>query len=451
MCAVLLTVWLCSASSVWAQSNMIRFDYRRAAVDNPLKGLVPYQHPAADRFPHSMEFNYLPLSKLVIGEKVYDWRPLERLLEDIRSRGNQTVFRIFLEYPKKKNCIPRYLVDAGLKIHRYKNTNTAPFPPAAVETPDYEDPRLRRCLQDFIAALGRKYDGDPRVAYITAGLLGTWGEWHTYPRDDLWASKRTQNEVLDAYERAFKKTPILLRYPAKQKHYAQAANHRRPFGYHDDSFAYATLDTGRSEDDWYFEPALVAAQATKKWQQHPIGGEIRPEVWGCCFDSNPCTKPDQAFAACRDKLHVTWLMDTGLFEKPTSAERLQRATVAVQKMGYEFQVTRVQRDQRVIQVTVKNTGIAPFYHADWTAELAFLRNGQLLGPPTQTNWELTKLLPGATATKSWTLRSAPRNDPPNSRLALRIANPMPNGKPLRFANVSQDADRDGWLTLWKSQ
>jgi hypothetical protein len=52
-----------------------------------------------------------------------------------------------------------------------------------------------------IAALGSRYDGDPRIAFITAGLLGTWGEWHVYPHDaTLWASPMmVQDEVLDAY------------------------------------------------------------------------------------------------------------------------------------------------------------------------------------------------------------------------------------------------------------
>jgi hypothetical protein len=32
-------------------------------------------------------------------------------------------------------------------------------------------------------------------------------------------------------------------------------------------------------------------------------------------------------------------------------------------------------------------------------------------------------------------------------LLIRIANPLETGQPVRFANRSQDADVDGWLTL----
>ena len=30
---------------------------------------------------------------------------------------------------------------------------------------------------------------------------------------------------------------------------------------------------------------------------------------------------------------------------------------------------------------------------------------------------------------------------------MRLVNPLPNGKPLRFANAEQDRDLPGWLTL----
>ena len=32
-------------------------------------------------------------------------------------------------------------------------------------------------------------------------------------------------------------------------------------------------------------------------------------------------------------------------------------------------------------------------------------------------------------------------------LAVRVPNPLPQGKPLRFANATQDVDAPGWLSL----
>ena len=61
-CAVLLT-WQAAAGTTVRQL----LEYAPAPVDNPLKGLVPYAGDKRDLFPHSLEFNYLPLSALVIG------------------------------------------------------------------------------------------------------------------------------------------------------------------------------------------------------------------------------------------------------------------------------------------------------------------------------------------------------------------------------------------------
>jgi hypothetical protein len=34
-------------------------------------------------------------------------------------------------------------------------------------------------------------------------------------------------------------------------------------------------------------------------------------------------------------------------------------------------------------------------------------------------------------------------------VALRVVNPLPNGKPLRFANADQDRHATGWLSVGK--
>lgn len=421
-------------------------EYQAAPIDNPLKGLVPYADPEPDRFPHSLEFSYVKFSDLVVGPDRYNWKPLEQLLDDIQSRGNQTVFRVYLEYPGHKNAIPKFLINDGLKVTRWQNDEEATDGEKGwVETPDYENPKLRKALQQFIAALGEKYDGDPRVGYITAGLLGMWGEWHTYPREELWASKQTQNLVLDAYESAFTRTPILLRYPAGDDHDEQASNFQRAFGYHDDSFAYATLDTGKRKDDWFFQNNLNDSGAGDKWKTCPIGGEIRPEVWGCCFDEKPCTPKTQSFARCRAEMHVTWLMDSGMFESQADDARLKNAKQEVQKMGYEFFVKsafiKTIGGNSILQIEVKNTGIAPFYHSGWTIHVR--PNGDGGGNQIDTNLELTGIMPGEVKALEFTL---PENF--GNKIMVGVPNPMDGGKALRFANKNQNADQSFDQSEW---
>lgn len=424
--------------------------YAPAPIDNPLKGLVPYARDVRDRFPHSMEFNYLAMAPVVTAKDTYDWTPVENLLNDIASRGHQAVLRFYLEYPGKPTAIPAYLLKQGLKVHRYTNTNTAPFPPDASVTPNYEDKDLRECIQNFIQAFGKKYDGDPRIGFITAGILGSWGEWHTYPRNELWASKTVQNEVLDAYETAFKTTPILLRYPAREGHYSQTANAQRRFGYHDDSFAWATVDTGKKEDNWFFIPLLTAAKASQKWKSHPIGGEIRPEAWGIVFDPEPSDKKVQNFAECVTQTHVTWLMDSGMFRQNQSESRRKVAEQQVRRMGYELHISEITLQQSKgklgLTLNVVNRGVAPFYYP-WKTEYALLSETgnlvkQLLG-----NNRVNNILPDNPPSlwkETLDFKGVRKG---TYHLALRVPNPLPNGKPLKFANQTQDQHREGWLSL----
>lgn len=427
-------------------------EYVPAAVDNPLKGLVPYSGDNREKFPHSMEFNYVPLGELMNGMNEFHWEPLEELLNDVASRGHQAIFRVWMVYPGKDEGIPEFLVRDGLKVTTWLNDNTAPFPPEKVHTPDYNDPRLRMALKNFIAAMGKKYDGDPRIGFITAGLLGTWGEWHEYPREDLFASKETQAEVLDEYSAAFSITPVLLRYPTGDDHWIYTKNADRPFGYHDDSFAWATLDTGRKKDDWFYMPSLKLAgpEAMAKWETHPIGGEIRPELWGKIFDDKVTHKQAQNFDQCVQETHVSWLMDTGMMEKKQSSTRIRNASRAAQKMGYEFHVAQAsvsrEASTRKVSVQLRNTGVAPFYY-DWKIIVAAIgKNGTAI-KEWPTDWKITGLLP-EDSPRVWQLSLATPEIPDNVEfLAFRVVNPLLNGMPLRFANMAERQQADGWFRI----
>jgi hypothetical protein len=429
--------------------SRVALKYAPAAVDNPLKGLVPYEQDVRALFPHSLEFNYLPYSALVKGYDEFDWKPLDEMLDRMASRGHQAVLRIFLEYPKRKDVIPEFLIKDGLKVTKWLYTETHPLPHAPIETPDYENANLRKSMKNFIAAFGKKYDRDPRIGFVTAGLLGAWGEWHNYQRNELFASKTVQAEVMDAYEAAFKNTPVLMRYPVGEKNHDKAPNDRRKLGYHDDSFAWATLDTGKKNDSWFYMAALKAAgpSALDKWKTQPIGGEIRPEAWSVVFDDNPGNPQIQNFRKCVETTHATWLMDSGMFKKQP-ADRVRRAEEQVRRMGYEFHAPTVSigtaKDDRIsVTLEIENRGVAPFYR-DWPAEWALLQGDKVEKTFVGTG-KLTDLLPGDKP-RQWSetlnltgLRAG------KYTLAIRIANPMKGGKPIRFANETQNSN--GWLSL----
>ena len=443
-----------------------QLEYRAAGCGQPLQGLVPYdgdwaewaagQHDEkpgrVDRvFPHTMEYSYFPLGELAPKPGEFDWAPLERKLDQVASRGHQMVFRVFIEYPGRSNGLPKWLADDGVAVTRWRSDTATEAEEGLIITPDYEDPRLRDLLVDFVEAMGAKYDGDPRVGYITAGLIGIWGEWHTYPKPELMASPDTQKLVLDAYERAFESTPILLRYPSDASE-EFANNVGRRFGYHDDSFAWATLPTGRNADDWFFLSLMDDAGAGEQWKTQPIGGEIRPELWGKIFDA-PIGQPKRAhrkaqdFMECVERSHVTWLMESGFFgdDQPTGKKgqkRFDNALERVARMGYEFHVRSCRyTDDNQLEVTVANTGVAPLYH-DWQPTLQVATGDSI--QTVETDWSLAKLLPDEEASFVIHLPDAANAEAP---VLMQIPNALPGARPIKFANSTQDQDIDGWLTL----
>jgi hypothetical protein len=440
-------------------------------VDNPLKGLVPYANPKPGRFPHSLEFTYLPLAQLMIGPEEFNWEPLDRFLAGVARRGNQAVFRVWLEFPSQPTGVPRFLVDEGVKITEWTDSNE--HPPSHDHAPDYSDERLVKALETFIAALGGRYDHEPRVGFITAGLLGKWGEWHDAPRRELFASIATQVRVMRAYQQAFKETPILFRYPTGHDERSNAANASLPFGYHDDSFAWGTLPLAdpyppqktqdsakrrrkrppKRRDGWHFLVRMQGAgpEAVDKWKTHPIGGEIRPELWGQIFDAKPTDPHAQDFAECVRQSHVTWLMDTGMFREQAPPTRYERAIALVRRMGYDFfvesaDVSQLGSGKLSVALEVINQGVAPFYR-EWAIELGVLSSSGNVLRAWPTDWTLTGILPGARSRRWQATVDLGTVGGGGAVVAVRVVNAMPNGKPLRFANADQDRHAAGWLSV----
>ena len=149
---------------------------------------------------------------------------------------------------------------------------------------------------------------------------------------------------MDAYEAAFKTTPVLLRYPAGEKDDQKAKNADRKFGYHDDSFAWATLHTGKKGDDWFYMTALKAAgpDAEAKWKTHPdrrgdppggVGRGVRRQAGKKADPELPRVRGGDARHLADGQRHVR--------RRSRQADRIKRAEEEVRRMGYEFHAPAV--------------------------------------------------------------------------------------------------------------
>jgi hypothetical protein len=413
---------------------------------NPLKGFIPFQG-SYDTFPYSMEWAYFPVNAVVTGPGAYDWTAMDTALDDIASRGHQTALRFYLDYPGRPSGVPQYLLDGGLTTHTYDDYGNN----GVSVSPDYDDPALRSALDAFVAALGARYDGDPRVGFVQAGLIGFWGEWHTYPyngdagKPNWMPSDATQEEVLTDFTSAFHTTRLMVRNP-------NTMNADLPIGYHDDSFA---LETKTSSLGWHFMDNMAAAGALDKWRSQPIGGELRPELQGCIFSAAGCPVleegGDNDFAGSVAQTHASWLIDHYAFQTGYSGEDEVRALKAAQSLGYSFRVTSallppaVTSRSTTVGVTIANLGVAPFYY-DWPITLALVDKKGAVAKTVTTDWAISDVASGASQRFTTTVDTRGLK-PGRYTVAMQVTNPLPGGLPVRFANAAQDADRSGWLSL----
>src|SRR5512135_432093 len=85
-------------AAAMAETNYFSLAVSAPPTNNPLKGFMPYQGKYAT-FPHSMEWNYLPLRSLMTGPTNFNWTSLEALLIHIAGRKEKSVFLIYHDSP----------------------------------------------------------------------------------------------------------------------------------------------------------------------------------------------------------------------------------------------------------------------------------------------------------------------------------------------------------------
>ena len=120
-------------------------------------------------------------------------------------------------------------------------------------------------------------------------------------------------------------------------------------------------------------------------------------------------------------------------------------------MGYDFRVASAEITRRgnhgaAVALEMVNQGVAPFYQ-DWSMELGALAADGTVVETWPVKWTLRGLQPGEKPARWETLVERTASPERACNLGLRVVNPLPGGKRLRFANAAEDRDAKGWLSL----
>jgi hypothetical protein len=150
-------------------------------IGNPLKGFgtnVLSNHPRVwpASLPSSIAHFKWPLNRFmlndpdVVGEDAaFNWTYLESQFQMIASYKLHAVPRFWIVWPGQPLAVPEYLLEAPYNLTLIANGTNINF----------DEPVLKKAINQSIQALGRRYDGDTRIFVWQAGFFGHYGEWHS--------------------------------------------------------------------------------------------------------------------------------------------------------------------------------------------------------------------------------------------------------------------------------
>ena len=422
--------------------------YKEIEEANALKGFVPFlgNYTSRSMIPASMEFFYIPLNKIMTAENTYDFSLLESNLEKIKEHGNQTIFRAYLDYPDEPNGTPDFFWDLGIEKIYYKSDNGTCY------FPDYTNQKCIDIICNCIRELGKKYDGDPRIAYIFAGFVGHWGEWHNYMytqtpghQGEKMPNEEQKAQFVKTFAESFTKTSVVVRTP-----FSKALNEYQYIGFHDDSFTQDTIGS----DGYFFMPQLKRTNMTSRWQTAAIGGEFRPEHQVAFIYGKNKPAGYQNYEKCVKATHCSWLLFDRAFYQG-SKNTSERLLTENNKLGYDLYCSQINTElsgnEISVSISISNVGIAPVYY-NWQPVMALVKDGNIViswDSPFE-NWNLPSIMPECKEDYSAKVSLPFDFEAQNltgCKLVLGIPNPMENGIPLKFSNTNLNQDYPGYITI----
>ncbi len=300
---------------------------------------------------------------------VYNWDEIDGMLEACEQYGLTYGIRImpFTSY-LKEDCVPQWVYDAGAE----KYTAELRDEPGEIEFPKWDDPIYLDAHKEFVKALAKKYDGDPRVEFIDVRPFGDYGEWHNsfaVGDEKFMPSLEIQKDMLDCYAAAFDQTTLVLPSNARGEIYQYAL-----------SIGITKRDDGLisiPNTEWSLIPAYDANM--------PVVGE---NYWPYAWMRDAVREDEYSYVnwtpqRFRETIEIPHMSIFALDQDShCSYEFYQEQKDVIDEMcnriGYNFTVTSAARYEDKLVVRIKNTGLAPaYFNIDLCAEITDAEGNKL--------------------------------------------------------------------------
>jgi len=405
---LLVSCSLATIGIVWAYSNEDPITYYPAQTDevlnNPFMGFVADARyiPKTENPPHRLAHVNLTWKEIEPQQGVYAFDELEQKnrFDEWTKRGAKLIIRLILDDPSDERHmdIPDWLYEATNKKGTFYDTDHGQG-----FSPDYFNPTLIEYHRKLIEQLAKRYNGDPRIAFVELGSIGHWGEWHTKNDEKTkipFPNIAIADQYVQPYIDYFTEKHLMMRrpYPLAQKHNFGLFNDM--FGDHEATIEemYAWINDGYTF--WLTKEPMPAMR--DYWAKAPGGGEF-----SSTHDQEYYFKDkniEETLKMVR-LTHPSWLGPYALHDAPVGSELERNANRFLNTIGYRFILrseTHVERvhagDLLDVEMEWFNAGVAPFYYR-WPLELSLADESGTIVASKQTNEDIRTWQPGTKVTK----------------------------------------------------
>ena len=299
-----------------------------------------------------LEYSYMLYNDVCKEQGVFDWTPMDKLLEEVASRGHQAVVRFRYTYVGQQCAVPDYIKEwPGYEETVGKSEGRTTY------FPDWRCEELQRFHLEFHKKFAERYDSDPRLAFVQTGF-GLWAEYHIYNGPckigRTFPSKEFQETFFKEMQKYFKETTWSISIDAADSFYSPLRAKKElldiRFGNFDDSFMHETHHE-YNRDCWMFF-------GEDRYKIAPRGGEFS---YYSDYDQRHCLDKEgmygRTFESQVEEYHMTYILGN---DQPgyQSMDRIKEASMS---MGYRFAVKDYRQKGDEAAVLIANVGVAPIY------------------------------------------------------------------------------------------
>lgn len=302
----------------------------------------------------------VPWSYLEPREGEFNWSLFDTPAQRWGDKGKKIAIRVSCSESWIRYATPKWVQDSGAKGIDFE-FGKGPREGGPLWDPDYLDPVFLKKLDAFLAAMARRYDGNPNVPFIDVGSFGMWGEGHTGFSSRLNEEQTLEvvKKHIDLHKKHFPNTLLCIsddvagptsrgpKFPAMDYALSKGVSLR------DDS-----IMVQPPPDSWYH-----AEMASAFWPTLPV--ILEHEHYGSskirkAWSGDLLVKSVEDYHASYMSIH--WWPREMLSENRETVERVNR------RLGYRIQLKEISWPAEVplgepftVETQWANAGVAPLY------------------------------------------------------------------------------------------